>query len=128
MYLRFVTMDIDPDSRVPAGIFHAAYDLYYESVLSGYEREQLRNLLNWFGEHLPAPNRFARGGRKMYIKHGVCWFKNSARAHLEQIWEMVALLESNGVWVQMIKTDRPGGVVYEDDWQIVAVPSLPKRR
>jgi len=36
--------------------------------------------------------------------------------------EIIRLLESHGISVRMIKTDRPGYVVYEDDHQIVAEP------
>jgi hypothetical protein len=34
----------------------------------------------------------------------------------------VALLEEKGVKVQMLKTDSPGVVIYEDGWQVVAKP------
>ena len=30
--------------------------------------------------------------------------------------------ERNGIYVKKIRTDRPGYVVYEDDWQLVAEP------
>jgi len=36
--------------------------------------------------------------------------------------EMVALLKHHDLPVRMIKTARPGYVVYEDEFQIVAVP------
>jgi hypothetical protein len=36
--------------------------------------------------------------------------------------EMAFLLEHHDVPVRMIKTARPGYVVYEDEFQIVAVP------
>ena len=122
MYLRFVAMDIDPDSHVSTGIFTAAYELRDGYGLSVYEREQLRDLLVWFGKHLPAPTQFRRTRRAAHTREGVCWFNTSARSHLARIWEMIALLESNGVWIRMIKTARPGYIVYEDDWQIVAEP------
>jgi hypothetical protein len=35
---------------------------------------------------------------------------------------MIVLLERHDVPVRMIKTTRPGYVVYEDNFQIVAVP------
>src|ERR1700722_4408443 len=33
--------------------------------------------------------------------------------------EIIALLDSHGISVSMVKTDRPGYVVYEDDDQMV---------
>jgi hypothetical protein len=38
------------------------------------------------------------------------------------MWEMVRILERNGIFVKKIRTDRPGYVVYEDELQIVAEP------
>lgn len=128
MYLRFVIRRIHPVSHVWAGIFRAAYELREGDALTEYEREQLDELLWWFEAHLPSPTNFRRCGRSVYRRDGVCWFKQEARTHLQQIWAMVSLLESNGVWIHLLKAQRPGYVVYEDDWQIVAVPSLPKRR
>ncbi|ABF39543.1 hypothetical protein Acid345_0538 [Candidatus Koribacter versatilis Ellin345] len=42
--------------------------------------------------------------------------------NLDQKWEMVRVLERNGIYIQKIKTDKPGYVVYEDEWQLVAEP------
>ena len=38
------------------------------------------------------------------------------------IWEMVSILERNGIYVKKIRTDKPGYVIYEDEWQLVAEP------
>jgi hypothetical protein len=35
---------------------------------------------------------------------------------------MVRVLERHGIYVKKIKTDKPGYLVYEDDWQVVAEP------
>jgi len=50
------------------------------------------------------------------------WFKASAKDHIDKIREIIAVLENYDVSVRMIKTERPGYVVYEDQFQIVAVP------
>lgn len=55
-------------------------------------------------------------------KRALSWFKDSAHAHLERVRRLVALLESCGVVAEMITTERPGYVVYEDDFQMVAEP------
>ena len=36
--------------------------------------------------------------------------------------QLVALLERNGVRILALRTKRPGYVVYEDDFQVVAEP------
>ena len=35
---------------------------------------------------------------------------------------MVLILEKHGIVVEMLETERPGYVVYEDDVQVVAEP------
>jgi hypothetical protein len=35
---------------------------------------------------------------------------------------MVAILENHDVWIEMLKTERPGYVVYKDEFQVVAEP------
>jgi hypothetical protein len=42
--------------------------------------------------------------------------------HLNYVRELVAILQNHGVIVQLLKTDRVGYVVYEDEYQIVAEP------
>jgi hypothetical protein len=52
----------------------------------------------------------------------VCWFKSSATQHIGRIHEMVYILEQHNVYVRVLKTDRPGYIVYEDEHQVVAEP------
>ncbi|GHC69153.1 hypothetical protein [Roseibacillus persicicus] len=52
----------------------------------------------------------------------VSWFKDSEEG---QYWvgkfrEIVAILEDAGVEVATLTTERPGMVVYEDEFQVVA--------
>ena len=50
-------------------------------------------------------------------------FKDNAKDHLAHIRDLVAILQNHGIVVRMLKTDRVGYVVYEDEYQIVAEPS-----
>jgi hypothetical protein len=109
-------------SRVEAGVFVAAYDLYYNSRLPDYETEQLRALFDWFNLNLERPARFSRSRRYGGAGRAVCWFKPTANAHLSKIHEMIFILENNGVLIRMIKANKVGYVVYEDEHQIVAEP------
>lgn len=122
MFLRFVASKIDYVSGVEAGVFVAAYELYYSSRLPDYETEALRALLDWFNLNLEHPTRFSRSKRHWGAGKGVCWFKPTANAHLSKIHEMIFILENNGVLIRMIKANRVGYVVYEDEHQIVAEP------
>jgi hypothetical protein len=84
----------------------------------------LRNLLalRWFNHHLPFPNRFSRSGRRDACGKGICWFRDSAARYIREVRELAVMLEKHGVAVEMLRTSKPGYIVYEDSYQIVAVP------
>jgi hypothetical protein len=116
--VRFQTRLIDGDSRVEEGIFMAAYRLSREGDFSAHEKEELLDLLEWFGENLHAPDVL----EKEYNKTAISWFKTEATECITRIWSMVRLLEEHGVVIDKITTRHPGWVIYDDKWQVVAHP------
>lgn len=50
----------------------------------------------------------------------ISWFKSAAREPLSRIWLMKAIPDEYGYVVELIKTDDPGVIIYQDGWQIVA--------
>ena len=40
---------------------------------------------------------------------------------------MIALLQDNAIYIQVLKRSRPGYVVFEDDFQLVAEPFSNRR-
>ena len=123
MFLRFVTAEIDPDSGVEAGVFVAAYRLWYSDGLPDYEDERLGDLIDWFNLNLRRPSRFSKSSRRWWRPgRAICWFRPTAREHLARVHEMAGILEENGVLVRQVKSPRVGYVVYEDEHQVVAEP------
>jgi hypothetical protein len=124
MYLRFVVAEFDEDSERELGVFHAVRNLREKGRLFPYEEEQHDLIREWFNENLEKPSRFTSSKPPFYRKknRAISWFKDSALEHLNRIRSLVAILENHGVFVQMLKTDRVGYIVYEDDYQIVAEP------
>ncbi len=124
MFLRFVTTELHRESHQELGVFQAAYRLRDKGSLSQSEELLLKKVSGWFNANLEKPKRFTSAKPPYYRKrqNGISWFKDSAREHIGKMREMVALLEHHDVSVRMIKTTRPGYVVYEDEFQVVAVP------
>jgi protoheme ferro-lyase len=89
-----------------------------------YEEPHLDELRQWFNTHLEKPTRFTAAKPPHYRKRSkaISWFKDSAHEHIARVREIVAILENHGVPVRMIKADRVGYIVYEDEHQIVAEP------
>jgi len=117
-YIRFVIGRKDEDSHVEQGIFQAVARALEWNNITGSDADELNDLRAWFSENLERPTSFGRDRLRL----GICWFKTGANEHISRIWEMVKILERNGIYVKKIRTDRPGYVIYEDEWQLVAEP------
>jgi hypothetical protein len=117
-YVRFAVGTKDETSYVGRGIFQAAAVALERGEVTGADAEELNDLRHWFGKNLEAPTTFGRARLRL----GICWFKSDSVEHISRIWEMVRILERNGIYVKKITTDRPGYVVYEDELQLVAEP------
>lgn len=70
----------------------------------------------------PPPGPPFRKKRKTgeWSRDAVCWFRDDAREFVSRIWDLVALIEYHDVPVRLVKTERPGRIVYRDEYQIVA--------
>ena len=117
-YIRFVIGNKDEDSNVDQGIFQAAAAAASRQEMSAADLVKLMELRTWFNENLERPSSFGRRALPL----GICWFKTEANEHISQVWKIVEILERNGIYVQKIRTDRPGYIIYEDEWQLVAEP------
>lgn len=123
MYLRFTTTENDDRSGKLKGVFTLAYELIDEQSLYIEDEKTLRELLVWFGANLPVPTKFSKNrndGHKNTL--GISWLKPSSTKVVNKFWGLKSILENAGYQIEVIKTDRPGKIVYEDDHQLVAVP------
>jgi hypothetical protein len=123
-YLRFVVADIHDNSGKELGVFHAVLGLREAGKLAEHEEELHDLTRQWFNDNLEKPTRFTASKPPFYRKpnKAISWFKNNAKDHLAHIRDLVAILQNHGIAVRMLKTDRVGYVVYEDEFQIVAEP------
>lgn len=84
--------------------------------------EALRATYAWFKANLLVPTRFSLSARPHAKAQALSWFRDSAAEHVRQMREYQRLLQSYGFGVEMLRTERPGYIVYEDDHQVVAYP------
>jgi hypothetical protein len=122
MFVRFVVTVRHSQSHRRMGVFHAADSLLAWECLDFADAELLRNLLAWFNRHLPIPRRFARSRRPHSPGKALSWFRAEANAYVDRVRQLAALLSGHGLTTQMLRTKRPGFVVYEDAYQVVAIP------
>lgn len=82
----------------------------------------LEETYNWFKQSLPVPDRLSRSTRPHAHRAALSWYKDSAGEHIRRMRTLADLLGTHGYTVEMLRTHRPGFIVYEDDTQIAAEP------
>jgi hypothetical protein len=80
------------------------------------------DLRTWFSKNLAAPDRFDKNRNRRGPGQGLSWFKDSAQGHISKMREFAELLRSIDVVVDELTTERPGKILFEDEFQIVAKP------
>lgn len=122
MFIRFVVPSRHEDSHCLTGIFFAACGLCDGRRLSEDEQERCDEILCWFNRNLPIPGQFSRSKKRDACGKAVCWFKDSAALFIRRMRELAVMLEQHNICVEMLRTVKPGYIVYEDPYQIVAIP------
>ena len=122
MFVRFVIEDIDSNSGRRRGLFQAAKALRESGVLSDPDHEELEAIRSWFNEHLERPERLAVSPRPHAKAQAISWFRDTATTHIAKMREFQDVLERYGLAVQMIKAERLGYILYEDQHQVAAYP------
>lgn len=117
MYLSFVVTSIDEDSHKPQGVFIAAYELLDSGSLSKEEWAELRELLDWFSEHLSTPPESFEASRAIF------WFRSSAKDCIRRVWELVEILRRHAQHVEVLKCRHLANVRHYDSYQVIAYPS-----
>lgn len=124
-YLRFVRPNTIKNLGAREGFFCAAYELRSVLNLEDYIFEQLEDHLSWFRTNLTIPDKFNRSkskGSQDKNTAGLSWFKEDASEAIARSYELISLLQENGYPIEVLRTERVGYVVYEDDQQVVAEP------
>ena len=122
MYIRFVINETDSESSKKQGLFMAMGDLRDSNVMYDYEITQASDIYNWFKENLKVP--YVQSSESSYYSkpQAISWFKDSATEHISKMREYAQIFEAHDVHVIQITTERPGKVVYEDEYQVAAIP------
>ena len=120
MFVRFVVGDDSENPFWLTGVITAARILGDEGRLFKYESDMLDELFAWFNENLPCPPFESKTRSGEWSRDAVSWFRDDAGEPLRRIWDIIAVLEDNGVLVRLVTTEKPGRIVYADEYQIVA--------
>jgi hypothetical protein len=104
---------------VPVGIFVAVDHLRRRGSLSASDEELYFGIEDFFLAGLPQPPFYADGN----TIGAVTWFKAATAWHLIQRLDPLRdLLTRHGVANDLVASNDPGVIVYEDEWQVGVVP------
>ena len=120
-YIRFQTQLRCCTTGRSAGIFVAAGHIEDRTTTPELSRNRLREVLIWFNRNLAVPTLDESDWRSLF------WFRSNSQSVISQLWELVHLLEDEGVFVTKVRTSQPGMIVYRDEHQVAAVPQRNKQ-
>ncbi|HEY2581899.1 MAG TPA: hypothetical protein VGI43_08835 [Mucilaginibacter sp.] len=128
MYIRFITQFVNEDGEAETGIFRALRHFRELSLTQDIDIKKLNALNNWFNGYLDEPTWFSNAGNKNAAAISLSWFKDTAKEHLLKVNELIEVLEKYDLIVERITTKNPGYVVYEDEYQVSAIPFKADRK
>lgn len=122
MYIRFVIHSKDEDSGRRQGIFQALVNAREAGLLYEYEVMRVEEIHNRFNQNLEKPAAFTRSSKPHALNKAISWYKDNAKKHISYMRELASILEGHGIAVDVLQTERPGYIVYEDEYQVTAEP------
>lgn len=122
IHIRFVVSQLDPNSGRRQGLFQAAASLEDRGALAAHELDDYRGVVDWFRDNLEKPDRFAISSRPHAKGQALSWFKADSLIHIAKMRDLQRILEAHDVSVDVLRTERPGYVIYEDEHQVAAYP------
>src|SRR5262245_35069208 len=125
MYMRYTVGRQDERSGSTEGLFTVAYRELSRGEMADYERQWLEDLLAWFKKKLKVPAAVLRPESN---RRAICWFRESSKEVVSKAAELAGFLGERGHFFEMLRTDEPGIIVYEDGHQVAAKPFRKKRK
>lgn len=124
MYVRFVAGDCYDDAYWATGVLCNARAMKDDGRLDPWADERVQEIFDWFNTNLPCPNWTMMKASGKWTQDAVSWFKDSSVECIAYARELMEILRVQGHPGRMIRTEKPGEIVYEDEFQIVA--EIPK--
>lgn len=98
------------------------YYLRRKDIFLHDDAEKINELRNWFDQYLEPPTQFTKRRSNKETGTAISWYHDSAKEHIAKMYEMSRILEKYGIIVSVVRREDPGYIVYEDDYQVAAIP------
>jgi len=116
VYIRFVSLELDPESRQLQGILRAANALVLKRDLSEVDEKYIEEMFDWFNDNLKVPTL-----RDNEIK-AVFWFVGNATEHIKRMWQLTNIMRSHGSEIEVRICRTLYNICYRDECQVAALP------
>ena len=123
MHVRFVSSVIDRDTRIEAGFINTFFRINRSSIQDWIWRE-LRTQIDWYNDHLDAPDELGKYFKRRSTIWGICWFKPEATECIRRAYYCSWLLEEAGIPMRVIKTTIKKEIIWQDTNQILSKPTV----
>jgi FMN phosphatase YigB (HAD superfamily) len=105
---------------VGVGVFVAVDHLRRAGRLTAEQEALYLDIDDWFQEHLPNPDFYADGN----TIGAVTWFKTPVPVEMRtRVDRLCAILTAHDVAFDVVHSDSPGTVIYQDRYQVGVVPA-----
>jgi hypothetical protein len=92
-------------------------------MLTSDEERFRRENNDWCNSAYPAPPVY----RENAHPRAAAWFKSTAASLIERIPGYLAILDAHSIAWEEVRTPDPGTIIYEDEFQVVAIPGRTHR-
>ena len=114
-YVRIQGKELAENTLKPKGIFSMCWQLVQDDVMNEEDKELFKAIDQWFSEVLPYPEPCKNQERV------ICYFKTENTEYMRKlITPAMWLLQKYNHPFDLVYTNFPGEIVYEDDFQIAA--------
>lgn len=114
-HIRYIVHQKVGQGRRPIGLFAAGYHLLKDGEVDESDYQRLAEVLKWFEDRLPIPP-------KHLIPEGALFWYQDAGPFSERMWELAHLLGEYGYTTELITATFVGRFVYQDEYQLAAIP------
>lgn len=119
-YLRIQGREIAYRTGKPVGVFVLNWRRVRDGVYSEADQTLYWETRQWFVEHLPEPPFYGEDNDNP--DGAITWFKTECCGEmLARIQPLLDLLDRYEIPYDIVLTDRPGKIVYEDERQVGTV-------
>ncbi len=113
-YVRIQGKELAANTKYAKGVFSMCWQLIQDDMMEEEDADLYKEIDKWFSEKLPYPPQC------MKREKVVCFFKTeNSEEMMKMINPAMWLLEKYNHPFDVVYTNFPGEIVYEDEYQIV---------